>query len=296
MRLRLDAEPEEFLAKGGQLLEALAQALEAYHPDLADALYKAAIVPADTPALKYPVLETLRQKFKTAYERQMQEMVLDIGRVLDQASREVRKSATWDETLHPRDNGGRFGAGAAAPSWTDEVSEFSYGTDITTEQKTLNPTEMAALSTYVSPQFEAINAALRRGETSAVTGHLDAAISKSRLDSPSFVRRGVMRFPQVATGDTFTDAGYVSTTKSFEKAMDFASREVNQPGCLMHIKVPAGHPALDVDGNVIKPEDEGEILLGRNTTFRVTHVEVDDGSDPEMARPGMRHIFLEVVP
>lgn len=91
MRLRLEADQDELLAKGDRLLEELAQALYDVHPDLADRLHKAAPEP-EPQKLPYRALRDLQEKFASAYVAQLAAMNKDIFKVLDQASREVRKS------------------------------------------------------------------------------------------------------------------------------------------------------------------------------------------------------------
>lgn len=95
MRLRLTARHDELLHKGDQLVAELSQALATAHPELAERLHKA--LPDPEPDLQHQVLRDLQQKFAAAYARQMEAMRKDIGRVLDQAGREVAKSLDSEE-------------------------------------------------------------------------------------------------------------------------------------------------------------------------------------------------------
>lgn len=96
MRLRLEATPDELLVKGDALVDAIAQAVQDVHPDLADRLHKAMPEPDDgEPA--YPVIRDLCANFRAAYEKQTAAMLKDIGRVLDGASQEVSKSMQKDD-------------------------------------------------------------------------------------------------------------------------------------------------------------------------------------------------------
>jgi hypothetical protein len=95
MRLQLTATPEELEEKGPDLIKALAQRLDAYDPDLSDALIKAAKVrdPKSDLAddnLQFRVLREIKEQTTREYKRQLRGMLEDIGEVLD--GRSLRKA------------------------------------------------------------------------------------------------------------------------------------------------------------------------------------------------------------
>jgi hypothetical protein len=94
VRLRLEANPEELRDKGVALVQALASALFPAHPELAEQLNKA--LPKPKPSLKYPVLRELHRRTATAYRKQLDTMLREIGEVLDEAASGVTKSLAVD--------------------------------------------------------------------------------------------------------------------------------------------------------------------------------------------------------
>lgn len=87
MRLLLEGEPEEFEEKRDELVKALVERFTSLDPTLAHVLEKA--LPHKEPVLKYRALRDLQKRTKAAYHAQLERMVVDIGRVLDQG---VQKS------------------------------------------------------------------------------------------------------------------------------------------------------------------------------------------------------------
>ncbi len=96
MRVRIDAQPGELEAKSDRLIASLAKALGKYHPEAATILEKAATLPRKEQILKFPVTRELERQTTAAYERQLELMLKDIAKVLDQAK--SRKSVLAKST------------------------------------------------------------------------------------------------------------------------------------------------------------------------------------------------------
>lgn len=83
MRFRLEASPGELPQKRDALIKALVDEFGRLDPDLAESLEKA--LPPREPELKFRVLQELRDKTVTEYERLTKRMLTDIGKVLDRS-------------------------------------------------------------------------------------------------------------------------------------------------------------------------------------------------------------------
>lgn len=92
MKLHLTATPEELRTRGPELLEQLAAQIEAASPEAAAELRKA----RREPGLKYQVLRDLHTKTGAAYRKQLDAMLLDVGKVLDRTldAPSIHKSLT----------------------------------------------------------------------------------------------------------------------------------------------------------------------------------------------------------
>lgn len=102
MRLQLDATHKELRDKAPELLKALAGAVRAADPDLAENLenllldesLEKAQKPGKEPNLKFKVLRELQRQAKRQYQDQLQAMLDDVTKVLDSAV--VQKSLTGE--------------------------------------------------------------------------------------------------------------------------------------------------------------------------------------------------------
>jgi len=83
--LRIEATREELRTKSDDLIKALAREMAIEAPALSDELMKAVL--SKEPSLKYPVLRELHQKTSGAYSTQINQMMNDIGAVLDAAAK-----------------------------------------------------------------------------------------------------------------------------------------------------------------------------------------------------------------
>jgi hypothetical protein len=116
MKLHLQATPGELIEKGEQLIQSIGDILRPLSPDLADALAKA--LPQKENELKFPVLVELQKKTEAEYARQMELMLRDINKVLNDG---LKKSALF---IGPR--GGR---------WADSEHTIPYDDDAESKQK-----------------------------------------------------------------------------------------------------------------------------------------------------------------
>jgi hypothetical protein len=125
---------------------------------------------------------------------------------------------------------------------------------------------------------------------------LDSVIASSRTHGGFVAYRGVDRpslnaafgddfyaavaqDPQSLIGLTWTDSAYSATSLNPVRAREFAIREAQDPmsiGLLFRVSVPNGTGAAPINGylNPYTPNfpNEYEMLIGRNTTFRITEV------------------------
>lgn len=140
-----------------------------------------------------------------------------------------------------------------------------------------------------------LNQALRTGNLGGmneagldlISGNLDSAIKKQRVPEDVSVYRTVKNSEDfnlwdLSEGDSFVDKAYVSTSLSRDFTEGILSGSSNVQ---MRISLKKGTNVLplDRDKNYVA---QGELLLGRNTEFRVTgKVEVD----------GQQYLDLEIV-
>jgi len=97
MKFRLEATQDELRAKAPALLERLSKAFEYSCPEISEALEKA--LPAKESELKYRALRDIKDRTDAAYDAMLAAMLRDIGKVLDRAVTDVRKSEDWIDQL-----------------------------------------------------------------------------------------------------------------------------------------------------------------------------------------------------
>lgn len=154
----------------------------------------------------------------------------------------------------------------------------------------LDESQQQAVRKYQSDTYyKILNHGLRQDgkppkKLKEMTDQLDAAISASKLPAALKVYRGLGSLgvfggdPSKAIGKTFVDRAYASTTLSRHVAQDFGDEAV------VEIDLPKGSSAMLVPSS--KQFDEHEVLLGRESKFRVKSAE----------RKGDRwHIKVELV-
>lgn len=145
----------------------------------------------------------------------------------------------------------------------------------------------------------AMNRALRVGVAdvhSAKIERLDTLLAESSLTSDITVWRGLRDPKKVfgdswpdngnATGLTWTDAGYGSTSVNEVVARDFAGTPDHDP-VIIRVTAPAGMGAAFISGS------ESEVVLPRGLTYRVTR---DNGTDDTDRRYLDVEVMSEVSP
>jgi predicted GNAT family N-acyltransferase len=83
MKLQIDATPEELVEKADSLVESIGEFLRPIAPDISEILEKA--LPRKESELKFPVLRELQKRTEVLYEQQLEAMLKDIGKVLNQS-------------------------------------------------------------------------------------------------------------------------------------------------------------------------------------------------------------------
>jgi len=141
--------------------------------------------------------------------------------------------------------------------------------------------------TYISEKYEAINTDLREGDISAenreTIKQLDAALAKSQLtkDTKLYEDQRLYRaasVPEVNAalksgnlkGLEFTEKGFTSTTSDKETARSFQRGEESR---LFVVNAPKGTKAGKPGELAGILKGEKEVLLARNTRYRVKNVE-----------------------
>jgi hypothetical protein len=207
----------------------------------------------------------------------------------------------YDED-QPRDENGRFGSGGSVPTPIDPTSDtavseqlnFQRALGFTAEN---NPPEWeAALEQYTngSGTYNDINGILREGpayaesvmlsptgvtEVQGYIASLDALMEAAPpLPEASVTYRGIKdeaaeQFLALNVGDSFTEAGYASTSWVKEVAEGFADPDEEVGGAILEIINPAGTQGLSTLGYRMEVINqwvaEKEWLLPRGTTFDV---------------------------
>lgn len=148
----------------------------------------------------------------------------------------------------------------------------------------LRTEEKAAAKYYTGPGFVPLNGALRSGSelppsVAFYKEQLDSALAKHRVQRDTTVYRGLSSGPWLLgnppgfnPGDTYSDAGYMSTAAS-DGPPDNYKADV-----MFQIEVPKGTNALDLNGNgLTHHQEESELLLPAGTNLRVLSDTIQDG-------------------
>jgi hypothetical protein len=321
MRLRLEADPNELVVKGDQLIAALTSAFADVHPDLADRLHKAMPEPDHGEAAN-PVIRELAANFRTAYDKQMALMLKDIGRVLDGAVREVVKGGEDHDLEKARSH--KYISKKIGPNGKPE---YTYPDDdkegLSVEQRAEllremsdapTPPEKESMYEYQTGGYAAMNALLRHGE-----GHKDVKarlertplheirehvrvlqglITRHKLTAPMTVYRGEWfspeRLAKLRVGEDFNDKGFFSTSRAVEgaqrtwKTRPHTSKDTR---CLFTVHMPEGQPALDMMKHSGMFQEEQEVLLPHGSKFIVRGMTME-----KQGRTNYLHVVLEPMP
>ena len=151
------------------------------------------------------------------------------------------------------------------------------------------------MAAYKDTAHRRLNADLRSStaldaNAAALRDALDAALALGEVPEPIVVYRGARwsALPdriEHAAGRLVVDRGYTSTALLERVARRFADP------LLMRIVVPAGVEAIPCGApDLVLAADEGELLLGRGTVFRIGHFE------PAISSQHPPIVHLEVIP
>jgi ADP-ribosyltransferase exoenzyme len=172
-------------------------------------------------------------------------------------------------------------------TFADNAEAQRYGSDYWNDYAdNLPPDQRRALYDYTTnpphyPSYEEINGYLREQnpgspQVQATINRIDQALAGRPVPEDVVISRGtglghIGMSPQDMVGQTFTERAYVSTSLG-DPAAAFENKEA-----VLHMRVPAGTPAIWVENVGHYGAGERELLLGRGLEYRVDRV-VFDGS------------------
>ena len=118
-------------------------------------------------------------------------------------------------------------------------------------------------------------------------GNIDKALNSSIIPENIVTYRGFVDF-ECKTGDIVPQKAYESTSLSYDSALHFANKVINSgnKGAVAKIYIAKGKKGAFMDGVSFIPEDGNEILLPRNTIYKVLSVKW---------MKGIKHLELEVL-
>ncbi len=167
----------------------------------------------------------------------------------------------WEESKHPRGEGGRFGTGGSGGKSMPKPK-------LTSKEKTY-------LSSYSGDDFFRLNKELRSGDSDdPAVKLLDSAIAKGSVPAGTTLYRGMSieaakkLFPDgnIEVGQTVSDKGFMSTSKSANVAQSWG-----MGGVVLKINAKNGAKGLDLDG-IARAGLEKEVLLPRDARVTVTRI------------------------
>jgi hypothetical protein len=203
--------------------------------------------------------------------------------------------AEWDESQHPRDEGGKFTDGGGASAGRERPRSTKIDAGGAKLSRPLSKRESSILHDWVG-KIESeedsfaggsgLNYFLRKDPTmmadmdratsrefKARISELTAAIGRSVTTRDAVLMRGVSRdvAKSMTTGKSFTDRGFTALTTSKKYATGFSHDIDDTKGTVFLVHIPKGTPLLDVTkaAGLAKIEDEGEHLLAPGTRFEV---------------------------
>jgi hypothetical protein len=157
-------------------------------------------------------------------------------------------------------------------------------------QLRINDFEIADLTKYQADVYHPLNRALRGLEPITITDlamakKIDSAIARAAIARDMIVYRGFSRdiVNELQPGDTFTDNGFSSCTRSEKVARD---RFAYGGGAIFQFVAPKGTRAICLDDLIKFPKPELEILFPRRASFRILSKEI---------RRGISYFMVELV-
>jgi hypothetical protein len=123
VRLRIEATPDELANKSESLIKALADAIGPAAPDLAEALKKA--LPKSTAKLIQPALREMHEVTRKEYEKRLNWMLKDIGKVLDRslAKADVETDSLSKSGIFIGPRGGKWADPQHTIPWKDTMAQ-----------------------------------------------------------------------------------------------------------------------------------------------------------------------------
>lgn len=173
----------------------------------------------------------------------------------------------WEEGKHKRDEGGQFSTAGGGGGKATAVADMTA----MEEDERWTPEDRDALNAYQGEDYEVINGSLRRGEVSGETAKqvqaLDRAFEKAdTLKQGEYLFRFLTGFRNMALfkpGTVFEDKGFISTSKDRDYVTEIMGEDES-----IFIRIEAGKATkgIRLGGGEV---DQGEVLLPRNSRFRV---------------------------
>ena len=207
-------------------------------------------------------------------------------------------------------SGGR--ATSSSPAPRESLKVFRTIPDV--KKAGLSSYETDAVKNYANNGFRSVNTYLRVGgvdpaieafpalaerarqDSELTVQQLDSAFNRGpALEEPITVYRGIIEgadkpelfgAPGSRLGSVFTDKAYVSTSADKQIA-DSSFSAAGTGNALLHITVPAGTKVVK-PGSVALRKEEKELILPRDSSFRIDRDEVDAS--------GQRHVHLTLQP
>ena len=216
----------------------------------------------------------------TIHQSQVDREWVILGRALHRFLFQGAFDKEWQETEHPRRNDGEFrelgGGGTTSPtqlSSRDDHAGVSGG---------MHHHNKAALKHYTGLGFKRVNGYLVGNapadeQTKQTIAHLDDLMARAKLPEPMNVYRGASSLAvkdilqqaggQLRKGQILTMKGFLSSSSD-----DFVAKRFSEQSAIsifMEMRLPKGAKAVDIAKYSDVGEHEKEILIDRNSSFKV---------------------------
>jgi len=214
---------------------------------------------------------------------------------------------------HPfRGNQWTGGRGFDEANAVDSMKDFSQRDRIDREINKGNPptksSDVTQIKKYTAhdfnktPVYERINRVLRSGgELKASDGKIVDSLDRVIDQNPSQIdaivyramarRQGQPPLPDMKVGDQYVDGGYTSTSSGWVTGADFQAYGAVDHR-MLQIRIPKGHPALAIDKKLKDGPSEHEVILPRQTRFKVSEIK-----EVDLPNRGKRQVYvIDILP